>query len=187
MPVVDLRSDPQLLAAHRSGERGAFDELVRRHGDRLWSVAYRTLRDPEDAADVLQEALEAAYRRAAAFRGESAVSTWLHRIVVNKCVDRVRHDRARPPSARRLTAARTEREPIALDPAERATERLAVVDALHQLPVEQRMAIVLVDVEGYPVAEAAAILEVPVGTVKSRCARGRVRLAALLGHLREEA
>lgn len=183
MPLVDLRSDSELVAAHRAGERRAFDELVRRHGDRLWALAYRTLRDPEDAADVLQEALEAAYRRVGSFRGDAAVSTWLHRIVVNKCLDRVRHDRARPPSA----AGRTHRDPVVLDPTEDATDRLAVLDALARLPVEQRLAIVLVDVEGYPVAEAAAILEVPSGTVKSRCARGRVRLAGLLGHLRADA
>ncbi|WP_312858516.1 RNA polymerase sigma factor SigM [Pseudonocardia pini] len=182
MPLLDARSDRQLLAAHRAGERRAFDELVRRYGDRLWSVALRTLRDPEDAADALQEALLAAYRRAASYRGEAEVSTWLHRIVVNKCIDRIRHDRARAPAA---AGRRHVLIPAARDPADQATTRLAVVDALSHLPVDQRLAVVLVDVEGYPVAEAARILEVPVGTVKSRCARGRVRLAGLLGHLRE--
>ncbi|MCE3553545.1 RNA polymerase sigma factor SigM [Pseudonocardia sp. RS11V-5] len=182
MPLLDARSDLQLLEAHRSGERRAFDELVRRHGDRLWAVALRVLRDPEDAADVLQDALESAYRRSAAFRGEASVSTWLHRIVVNKCVDRIRYDRARPPSG----YGRPHRVPVGRDPAEGATTRLAVLDALANVPVDQRVPVVLVDVMGYPVAEAAAILQVPVGTVKSRCARGRVRLAGLLGHLREE-
>ena len=83
MPLLDTRSDRALLAAFRSGERQAFDELVRRYGDRLWSVALRVLRDPDDAADVVQDALLAAYRRAEGYRGEAEVSTWLHRIVVN--------------------------------------------------------------------------------------------------------
>lgn len=181
MPLLDARSDRELLAAHRAGERRAFDELVRRHGDRLWSVALRVVRDPDDAADVVQEALVAAYRRAASYRGQAEVGTWLHQIVVNKCVDRIRHDRARPG----LTGRRHHVLPAPHDPADQAMTRLAVLDALAELPVEQRLAVILVDVEGYPVAEAARILEVPVGTVKSRCARGRLRLAGLLGHLRE--
>ena len=181
--LLDARSDRALLAAFQAGDRRAFDEVVRRYGDRLWSVALRVVRDPDDAADVVQEALLAAYRRAADYRGESEVGTWLHRIVVNKCIDRIRHDRSRPHTA---LGRRHHLLPGPGDPAEQATTRLAVVDALGHLPVPQRLAIVLVDVEGYPVAEAAAILEVPVGTVKSRCARGRIRLAALLGHLRED-
>ena len=183
MPLVDSRSDRQLVEAHCSGERRAFDELVRRHGDRLWSVAVRTLRHPEDAADVVQEALESAYRRAHTYRGEAAVSTWLHRIVVNKCLDRIRWEQARPPVVR---PGMRRRLAVTRDPADRTATRLAVLDALRHLPAEQRLALVLVDVEGYPVAQAAAILEVPVGTVKSRCARGRTRLAAMLGYLREE-
>ena len=171
MPLLDARSDRQLIAAHRAGERRAFDELVRRYGDRLWSVALR----------VVQEALIAAYTRVESYRGESEVSTWLHRIVVNKCIDRIRHDRSRATRRRHVLL------PTPRDPADQATTRLAVVDALTHLPVEQRLAVVLVDVEGYPVAEAARILECPPGTVKSRCARGRLRLAALLGHLREDA
>ena len=124
----------------------------------------------------------AAYRRAATFRGEASVRTWLGRIVVNACIDRVRHERVRPtvPWPERDVAARRS------DPAAELVTRLAVREALALIPVEQRLAVVLVDVQGYPVTEAAAILGVPVGTVKSRCARGRARLAALLGHLREE-
>jgi len=72
------------------------------------------------------------------------------------------------------------------DPAVELVTRLAVDEALMMLPVAQRVAVVLVDVEGYPVTEVAAMLGVPPGTVKSRCARGRARLAELLGHLRED-
>src|SRR5689334_23382890 len=79
-----------------SGDPRAFAELVRRHRDRMWAVALRTLRDPEEASDALQEAFISAFRAASSFRAESQVTTWLHRIVVNACLDRVRRRQARP-------------------------------------------------------------------------------------------
>ena len=175
---LDSRDDVALLRAHAAGDRDAFAEIVRRHRDRLWAVALRTLTDPDEAADALQDALLSAYRAAASFRGESAVTTWLHRIVVNACLDRMRRRRARP------TVPLTEAEPAVAPAPDRETV-LVVRAALAQLPVEQRAALVLVDLQGYAVAEAASMLGVAEGTVKSRCARGRARLAVLLGHLRE--
>jgi len=181
-PASAPRTDAELLAAHRAGEPDAFGELAGRYWRELWAIALRTLDNPHDAADAVQEALVAAYRRAATYRGDAAVRTWLRRIVVNACIDRIRHERVRP------TVPLPERELASPrpDPAVEVATRMAVGEALAMVPVEQRIAVVLVDVQGYPVAEAAAILEVPVGTVKSRCARGRARLAGLLGHLREE-
>ncbi len=90
------RSDADLVRAHLDGDRYAFETLVHRHRDRLWAVALRTMRDPEEAADALQDALISAFRAAGSFRAESAVSTWLHRIVVNACLDRIRRRNARP-------------------------------------------------------------------------------------------
>lgn len=84
------RSDQELLSLHAAGDPDAFGELVRRHRDRLWAVALRTLGDREEAADAVQDALVSAYRAAHTFRGESAVTTWLHRITVNACLDRAR-------------------------------------------------------------------------------------------------
>jgi len=177
------RSDAELLAAHSGGDGRAFAELVARHADRLWSIAVRTLGRPDDAADVVQEALVAAHRRAATFRGDASVRTWLHRIVVNACVDRLRTDRRRP-----ATVPWPERDLPARgsDPAAELATRIAVDEALLGLPSEQRLAVVLVDLHGCGYAEAGEILGVPVGTVKSRCFRGRARLAVSLGHLREE-
>jgi len=169
--------DRALLRAHVDGDRDAFAQLVRRHRDRLWAVALRTIGDREDAADALQEALISAYRSAHRFRGDSAVTTWLHRIVVNACLDRVRRRNVRP------TVPLLETEPMPVAPVDSDTA-LDVRAALAKLPIEQRAALVLVDVQGYSVAEAAAILDVAEGTVKSRCARGRARLASLLGYLR---
>ena len=89
------RSDQELLAAHVAGDPEAFGELFARHRDRLWAVALRTMGNPEDAADGLQDGLMAAYRRAGSFRGEAQVTTWLHRVVVNACLDRIRAAKVR--------------------------------------------------------------------------------------------
>jgi RNA polymerase sigma-70 factor, ECF subfamily len=177
-----VNDDRGVLSAHLGGDPNAFAELVHRYQERLWAVALRTLGNREEAADALQDALLSAYRSAASYRGDAAVSTWLHRIVVNACLDRIRRRQARPTVPLPEDEART---PAAPDDAFAAKDTaLDVRAALAELPAEQRAALVLVDIQGYPVAEAAAILEVAVGTVKSRCARGRARLAVSLGHLR---
>jgi RNA polymerase sigma-70 factor, ECF subfamily len=171
--------DRALLDRHVAGDRDAFGQLVQRHQDRLWRVALRTLGDPDDAADAVQDAMVSAYRAAAGYRGDAAVTTWLHRIVVNACLDIVRRRGSRPVSALDEDVPDA---PAADTLSTRETSH-QVVAALRRLPAEQAAAVVLVDVEGFPVAEAAAILDVPEGTVKSRCARARSRLAVLLGDL----
>ena len=179
-PRTDPRDDHALMLAHVAGDPTAFAVLVQRHRDRLWAVALRTLADREEAADALQDALLSAYRSADRFRGEAAVTTWLHRIVVNSCLDRLRRRQARP------TVPLPEQDTTPA-PATDPDTAVMVRQALAALPPEQRAALILVDVQGYPVAEAATILGVAEGTVKSRCARGRARLAVLLGHLRNPA
>ena len=167
-----------------SGDPDAFGTLFARHRDRLWAVAVRTLGDPDDAADALQDAMISAFRRAGGFRGDSAVTTWLHRIVVNACLDLLRRRAARPATSGlagdaldALAAGHRPRQPD-------SDTSLDVTAALRTLPAEQRAALVLVDMLGYPVAEAAAVLGVSEGTVKSRCSRGRARLLPRLAHLR---
>lgn len=181
-------SDKDLLRRHAAGDPDAFAELFRRHRDRLWAVALRTLADPEEAADALQEALISAFRNAGQFRGESAVTTWLHRVVVNACLDRVRRRAVRAadplPEDDRAPELASAGQP---DPAEAEELRLDVMTALDALNADQRAAIVLVDMEGYSVDEAARILDCAPGTIKSRCARGRAKLAPLLRHLRPSA
>jgi RNA polymerase sigma-70 factor (ECF subfamily) len=184
---VAVVSDKELLARHVAGDPDAFGELFARHKDRLWAVAVRTLADPEDAADALQDAMISAFRRADSFRGDSAVTTWLHRIVVNACLDKMRRRTARPEvsgSDERFldTIAATDAGP---DPATGSDVSLEVMAALRQLPHDQQAALVLVDMLDYPVAEAAQVLGVAEGTIKSRCARGRARLLPKLVHLRQ--
>jgi RNA polymerase sigma-70 factor (ECF subfamily) len=185
------RPDAVLLAAHVAGDPDAFAELFARHRDRLWAVALRTMGNPHDAADGLQDGLVAAYRRADSFRGDAAVTTWLHRVVVNACLDRLRAAKVRRADAlpddvddhAGRGSSYTSTSPVD-DPEEAAIaddRRRALLDALATLPPEQRAALVLVDMEGYPVAEVAEMLDCAEGTVKSRCSRGRERLAGLLG------
>jgi RNA polymerase sigma-70 factor, ECF subfamily len=188
------RSDADLLAAHVDGDHDAFGVLFARHRDRLWAVALRTMGNPDDAADALQDGMIAAFRRAGSFRGEAAVTTWLHRVVVNACLDRIRAAKVRRADAlpddldsHRDRGSLATSTPV--DPADSALvdeRRQQVLTALAQLPADQRAALVLVDMEGYPVAEVAVMLDCAVGTVKSRCSRGRARLAELLELLAPE-
>jgi RNA polymerase sigma-70 factor (ECF subfamily) len=173
--------DADLLHRHLEGDPAAFTEIFRRHRDHLWAVALRTTCNPEEAADALQDALISAMRHANSFRGEARVSTWLHRIVVNACLDRLRRQATRP------TVELPDDDHAPATARDAFADREVAVDvhaALALLTVEQRAAIVLVDIEGYPVDEVAAMLDVPAGTIKSRCARGRAKLAPMLGHLR---
>lgn len=171
--MTTQESDAELIRRHVAGDADAFAELFRRHRDRMWAVALRTTGDRELASDCVQDAFLAAYRRAGSYRGDAAVTTWLHRIVVNACLDRLRRLRPTVPLP-------------AIDPADphdahdAALTALDVRAALARLPEEQRLALVLVDMHGVPVREAAAILEVAEGTVKSRCFRGRAALATIL-------
>jgi RNA polymerase sigma-70 factor, ECF subfamily len=179
-------TDAELLQAHVDGDAAAFATLVARHQDRLWAVALGVMRNPEDAADALQDAYISAFRRAGSFRGEARVTTWLHRVVVNACLDRLRSLKVR---ATEMLPEDLDRSPELAaeptDPVEAEQNRAQILAALGRLNADQRAALVLVDMQGYSVDEAAAVLGCAPGTVKSRCARGRARLVPLLAALRE--
>jgi RNA polymerase sigma-70 factor (ECF subfamily) len=171
----DAPDDRRLITDHLAGDPDAFATLVRRHQDRLWAVALRTLGDREEAADALQDALISAFKGARSYRGDAAVTTWLHRIVVNACIDRTRRRQARP------SVPLEGHEPVHRRDDHAATEaRIDVQAALARLPAAQRLAVVLVDIEDLPVAEVAQLPGVAEGTDKSRCSRARMALAAML-------
>ena len=175
MSTLPLREqdDRELLRAHVEGDPDAFGELFRRHRDRMWAVALRTTRNRELASDCVQDAFISAFRRAGSYRGDAAVTTWLHRIVVNACLDRLRRDKP--------TSELPEYELADRHDAHASVDtRLDVREALDRLPEGQRLALILVDMHGMSVAEAAEVLEVAEGTVKSRCSRGRDAMAELL-------
>jgi RNA polymerase sigma-70 factor, ECF subfamily len=178
-------SDDDLLRMHVEGDPDAFGALFSRHRDRLRAVAIRAIGDCEEAADALQDAMVSALRRAATFRGESAVPTWLHRIVVNACLDRMRRRAARPASGGydHDTLDALAGSGRLSDPSGATDTALDVRAALRRLVPEQQAALMLVDMLDYPIAAAAAELGVSEGTVKSRAARGRARLLPRLAHL----
>jgi RNA polymerase sigma-70 factor (ECF subfamily) len=146
------------------------------------AVARRMLRDPGDAADCTQEALIRVVRGLAGFDGRSSFSTWCHRIVATTALDELRRRGRRP-----VTVPETDREPLSTEPApeQASLDALALADidsALACLPEEFRQAVVLSDVADLDYPTIAEMLEVPVGTVKSRVARGRSQLRDLLGN-----
>ena len=178
-----LSDDPDvLLAAARRGDHDALEALLRSVHDRMAAVARRMLRDPGDAADCTQEALIRVVRGLAGFDGRSSFSTWCHRIVATTALDELRRRSRRP-----VTVPETDREPLSTEPApeQASLDALALADidsALACLPEEFRQAVVLSDVADLDYSTIAEMLEVPVGTVKSRVARGRSQLRDLLGN-----
>ncbi|MBD0024312.1 RNA polymerase sigma factor SigM [Gordonia pseudamarae] len=173
--------DENLLTAHVRGDPDAFTTLIERHHNHLWAVALRTCGNPHDAADALQEALISAYQDAGQFRGEGSASTWLHRIVVNCSLDRLRRNKLH-----RIVPIPDADTALFADPSDQMAGvdlSLSIGAALHQLTDDQRAVIIAIDVEGRPLAEVARRLDLPVGTIKSRSARARARMARLLGHL----
>ena len=172
-------SDEVLLAAHLRGDPAAFGQLVARHERRIYGLCLRILGNREDAEDAAQEAFVAALRKASSFRRAAAFSTWLYRIAVNAATDQARR-RGRA----RLADLDPEDAGLAVDRGGELGEVVAaavtVQTALAQVPEEFRVAVVLCDLYRLPYADAAQVLEVPVGTVKSRVFRGRAALAERL-------
>ncbi|MDP9234027.1 MAG: sigma-70 family RNA polymerase sigma factor [Actinomycetota bacterium] len=170
--------DEDLLRRFVDGDDDAFSELMRRHEDRVFAVAYRITGDRSEALDATQEAFISLFKRAKSFRGDSAFSTWLYRIGMNAAYDVIRKRRptveARPDLTQELGASGA----TAME--EAAGIRSDVAGALAALPAEYREAVVMHDLGGIPYEEIATLTKVSLGTVKSRISRGRGRLAELL-------
>jgi RNA polymerase sigma-70 factor (ECF subfamily) len=169
-------TDEELVRRAQRGDRSAFDELVVRHRDRVYAVALRLTRNPADAEDALQDTFLNAYRALGRFGGRARVSTWLYRIAANASYDVINRRRGRDQSLDEGAY-----EPAAPgDPYAQDAQRRALEQALHALPDEFREAVVLCDVAGLGAGEAAELLGVPAGTVKSRVFRARALLAVAL-------
>jgi len=170
-----------LVAAAQGGDRFALDQLLRRHYDRIHAVCRRVTGGTRDADDACQEALIKIVRNLPRFDGRSSFGTWAYRIATNASLDELRKRQRRPG----LHAVDESRRPEMADPTadrhtERLPDRLLLDDALDRLPEDLRIAVVLRDVADLDYAEIAEVLDVPVGTVKSRISRGRSALAAEL-------
>ena len=178
-PPLDDRA---LVAAAQQGDRDALDRLIRAHYDRIHAVCRRITGNESDAADATQEALIAMVRGLHRFDGRSAFSTWVYRIATNASLDELRRRRRRPLSVVH-DDDRADREPVDHDsarPFEQVTDRDALEAALLEVPEDFRIPVVLRDVADLDYQEIADTLDVPIGTVKSRIARGRAALAHLL-------
>ncbi len=164
-------TDDELVAAAQSGDRAALDTLLRRHLDLIHAVCSRLAGNPADAADATQEALIAIVRGLPRFDRRAAPRTWMYRVATNACLDELRRRGRRPRLG--LDDAVAER-PDPAPPVDRSvTDRLTLDDALARLPEEFRVAVVLRDVQGMDYAQIAEVLQIPIGTVRSRIARGR--------------
>jgi RNA polymerase sigma-70 factor (ECF subfamily) len=172
-------------AAARRGDRQALETLLVAHYDRIHALCRRMLGNEADAIDATQDALLSAVRSISRFDGRSAFGTWLYRIATNACLDELRRRRRRPvvglPGAADEVGALSDAFGHAgHDPADEAAAHVDVDAALRRLAPEHRVAVVLRDVCDLTYEEIAAVLEVPIGTVRSRIARGRGALADLI-------
>lgn len=180
-----------LIAAAQRGDTRAFNQLVLLHQSMVYNVAYRVLSDPDAAADATQEAFFSAFKAIRKFRGGSFKS-WLLRIVTNACYDQLRLKQRRPTSSLEDLLPETEHQSYLRDPAEQPDEFLerqelnhTLQAGIHTLPVEQRMVLVLSDVQGMSYEEIAQVTGWSLGTVKSRLSRGRAKLRDYLWQRRE--
>ena len=182
---MDPRPDEAaLLARAREGDLAAFNLLVEHYQVTVYNVCLRMLRVPQSAEDATQDAFISAYRNLRSFRGGSFRS-WLYRIAGNACYDELRRQKSRPAQHLEDEAGAPRHDPPApgasLDEvAEQSELRRALQSALMRLPADQRLAIVLCDVQGMDYQEIAAAMNCSLGTVKSRINRARGKLRSLL-------
>lgn len=177
-----IADDHALVQAAAGGDRAALDTLLRRHYDRIFAVCRRITGNDADAADAAQDALISIVRSIGRFDGRASFSTWAYRIATNASLDELRRRRRRPA----LVDDRADGHDAAVvDPdagprVEAVVDRMALDAALAQVPETFRVPLVLRDVADLDYAEIAESLDLPLGTVKSRIARGRAALAGLL-------
>jgi RNA polymerase sigma-70 factor (ECF subfamily) len=183
--------DRRLIAECLGGRRDAFGELVSRYQGRLYNAAVRLVDNQDDAADVVQEAFLNAYQSLHTFKGDAEFFTWLYRIAFNSAISLKRKRRA----VVSLDAGGRDGPLDPDDPSEyvrpgaaleRSEDEAQLRDALERLSHEHREVLVLKDIEGYKYEEIAAILDVPIGTIRSRLHRARLELRDLLGPADDE-
>jgi RNA polymerase sigma-70 factor (ECF subfamily) len=184
--MPEQQGEPDLIARSRKGELAAFNTLVERHQTAVYNLCLRMMGAQQPAEDATQEAFIAAFRRLEQFRGGSFRS-WVFRIAANACYDEMRRRRARPAAsldeARGVGEAPTDVAAAGLtldDEMERRELGALLQRSLLALPADQRLAVILCDVQGMDYAEIAVIAGASLGTVKSRISRGRARLREVL-------
>jgi RNA polymerase sigma-70 factor, ECF subfamily len=175
------RHDAELAARLVGGDMAAFEELYRQHARRLYNLAYRMLGDAADAEDLLQEMFLQAFRKLATFKGESSLGTWLYRLGMNLCLDRVRSRAAK--DGRQTDSLDADDAPVVAAtpaPADLVVNRVDLERAIATLPDGCRAAFLLHDVEGFDHREVGEILGISEGTSKSQVHKARLRLRGWL-------
>jgi RNA polymerase sigma-70 factor, ECF subfamily len=179
--VTSEPTDQDLVRRFQNGEQQAFVLLMTRHERRIYNLSYRMLGRQEDARDATQDAFLSCFRHLGSFRGDSAFSTWIHRVAVNACYDLLRKRGPLVSLEERLG------EPaVTPDHADQTALSADVQQALLSIPPEFRAAVVMHEILDLPVEEIAEALELPIGTVKSRLHRGRAALGRILAGEPEE-
>lgn len=181
-------TEAELVRAAQAGDSGAFEQLVRDNQNLVYNLAYRMTGDPEDAADLAQEAFLNAWKGLGKFQGQSSFSTWLYRLTSNACVDFLRRKKRRETVS--LTQEDEEEEGRQTQipderyspqrELERQEARRALEEGLAALSPEHRQVLLLREVEGLSYQEISRCLELEEGTVKSRIARARMSLRDFL-------
>ena len=174
-------ADLELAARCRAGDADAFEELYRQHSRRLFGLVFRMTGSAEDAEDLLQEVFLQAHRKLAGFRGESTLGTWLYRLAMNHCLDRLRGKQAKMSRATESLDREEAPEPTAHEPViPSAISRMDLERAIDTLPEGCKAAFLLHDVEGFEHSEVGDILGVSEGTSKSQVHKARLKLRAIL-------
>lgn len=175
-----MRTDAELITAAMAGDRAAMDALLRSHHDRVYTVCRRITGNDADAADAAQEALIAIVRGLGRFDGRSAFSTWVYRIATNASLDELRRRKRRPLVVVDDPVTHEMPDHDGGDRIDGLGDRMAIDAALRLVPEDFRVPLVMRDVCDLDYAEIAETLDIPIGTVKSRIARGRGALAQIL-------
>lgn len=187
-------NEPALIRDAKRGDLDAFNRLVLQYQDMLYNTAYRILGDPALAADATQEAFISAFKKLKTYRGGS-FKAWLLRIVTNACYDELRRKKRRPQTplepmtdeGEEIESPRWIADPAASPEKQLETAELdrAIQDCIESLPLDFRTVVVLTDIQGLTYKDAAAVLKKPLGTIKSRLARARLRLQDCLQKVQE--
>ena len=190
MPQAD--TERELIGRMQAGDSGAVTELSSTYGPRIHQLAFRYLKNWEDAEEVAQDVLMKVHRKIGAFRGDAALSSWIYRITFNTAMSRLRTTRfSRPHEVQAVDAITDNGEIAPQEPADwssladdgvlRSEMRTRLIDALTHLPQVYRVPVILRDIQGLSTEEASAILKVKPQTLKSRLHRGRLILRQHLG------
>ncbi len=174
-----MKTDEKLIEETLNGQTAAFGELVRRYQDRLYTTLFHFVECAEDAEDVTQEAFVQAYLKLATFRGHSRFYTWLYRIAFNLAHSRLRRKKwtiSLDDGAAAEGSEYTKAEDAPTSRAERAEEVTLIREALHLLQEDHRTILLLREMEGLDYQAISDILDLPLGTVRSRLCRARLQL-----------